>query len=148
MVQIPLGRAHLGVAQQFAHGDEVPTLPKGGGRIGVAKDVGRASARADDASLCQGVSNDADDGRRAGKPKMKAATAEVVDEGQPAPGTLGPWKPTGRAVLSMKEAAYVLNIGLTFLGELVKNGNLPVLRLGKRTLVPVTAIEALLKLAS
>jgi len=82
----------------------------------------------------------------AARPKLKAATVEVVEEGQPAP--LGPWKPTGRAVLSMKEAAYVLNIGLTFLGELVKNGNLPVLRLGKRTLVPVTAIEELLKLAS
>jgi excisionase family DNA binding protein len=82
------------------------------------------------------------------RPKVKATTAEVADEGQPAPAPLGPWKPTGRAVLSMKEAAYVLNIGLTFLGELVKNGNLPVLRLGKRTLVPVTAIEDLLKQAS
>jgi len=59
VVQIPLGRAHLGVAQKLAHGDEVPTLPKGGGRIGVAQGVGRHLLRKDAAGSSEGGNEEA-----------------------------------------------------------------------------------------
>ena len=57
------------------------------------------------------------------------------------------WKPEGRAFLTIKEAAYILHIGQTFLFSMIKNKEIPVLRLGRRTLVPVTAIEDLLQRA-
>lgn len=49
-----------------------------------------------------------------------------------------------KAVLSVAEAAIVLGISRTLAYELANKGELPILRLGKRMLIPRVAIEKML----
>lgn len=51
---------------------------------------------------------------------------------------------TGRALISVEEAADVCGIGRTAAYEAVRRGQLPSLRLGRRLFVPVTALLKLL----
>jgi excisionase family DNA binding protein len=49
-----------------------------------------------------------------------------------------------RMTLTVEEAARVLGIGRTLAFEMVRAGQLPVIRLGRRVLVPRPALERLL----
>jgi len=49
-----------------------------------------------------------------------------------------------RSALSVEEAACALGIGRTYVFQLIKEGSLETLKLGRRRLVPVKAIDALL----
>jgi excisionase family DNA binding protein len=53
----------------------------------------------------------------------------------------------GPLVVSVTEAARILGISRAHAYELARIGELPVIRLGRRRLVPVTGIEALLRQA-
>lgn len=50
----------------------------------------------------------------------------------------------GRTVITVEEAAAVLGIGRTAAYEAVRRGQVPALRLGRRVLVPVPRLLALL----
>jgi len=54
------------------------------------------------------------------------------------------WKPTGRAVLHLKEVAQVLGLSRTTIFRLIRDGKMRVIRVGSRTLVPVDVVEAIL----
>ena len=49
-----------------------------------------------------------------------------------------------RSALSVEEAASALGIGRTYVFQLIKEGHLETVRLGRRRLVPMKAIDALL----
>lgn len=49
-----------------------------------------------------------------------------------------------RLTLSIEEAAYMLGIGRGLAYELARTGQIPVLRLGRRMLVPRQQLEAML----
>jgi excisionase family DNA binding protein len=51
---------------------------------------------------------------------------------------------TPRLVLTVDEAAYLLNISRSFAYELVARGELPALRLGRRIVIPRIPLEELL----
>ncbi len=53
-------------------------------------------------------------------------------------------RPVGRATLSVEEAARRLGIGRGLGYELARRGDIPTLRLGRRLVVPVAALERLL----
>jgi excisionase family DNA binding protein len=50
-----------------------------------------------------------------------------------------------RLVLTVTEAAQLLKIGRSCAYEAVRNGQLPVIRMGRRILVPRAALERLLE---
>ena len=50
----------------------------------------------------------------------------------------------GKATLTVTQAARLLGIGRGTAYEAVRNGELPALRLGKRLLVPLAALEKML----
>ena len=50
-----------------------------------------------------------------------------------------------RLVLTVREAAQLLKIGRSCAYEAVRNGQLPVIRMGRRILVPRAALERLLE---
>ena len=52
---------------------------------------------------------------------------------------------TDRLTLSVEEAAHVLGIGRGLAYELARSGELPVIRLGRRLLVPRAQLEAMLR---
>jgi len=56
------------------------------------------------------------------------------------PATLAPLGPGERLVVSVGEAAELLGISRAFAYELVARGELPVIRLGRRRLVPKVAL--------
>jgi len=58
------------------------------------------------------------------------------------------WKPTDRAVMTLKETGRVLCIGQSKVFDLINQGHLRVVHLGRRTLVPVEAIEHLLRVGA
>lgn len=58
--------------------------------------------------------------------------------------TKDPWKPTGRAVLHLKEVAQVLGLSRTTIYRLIRDGKMRVIRVGSRTLVPIDVVEAIL----
>lgn len=53
-----------------------------------------------------------------------------------------------RATLTVEEAAAVLGIGRTLAFEMARAGRLPVIRLGRRILVPRAALERMLEQAA
>ena len=55
------------------------------------------------------------------------------------------WKPKDRAVMSLKETGHILGIGQTTIFNLIRRGKLKVIRIGRRTLVPVCVIEEILQ---
>ena len=88
--------------------------------------------------------------------KPSATSSEIVHEADAATGT-GPWNAKGhgqscpepgssdRLVYSVAEAARLLDISRAFAYELVARGELPVIRLGRRRLVPKVALMALVE---
>jgi excisionase family DNA binding protein len=52
--------------------------------------------------------------------------------------------PPYRLVLTVDEAAYLLNISRSLAHELVAKGELPAIRLGRRIVIPRVAMEELL----
>jgi excisionase family DNA binding protein len=50
-----------------------------------------------------------------------------------------------RATVSVPEAAKILGVGRNQGYEAVKNGQIPVIRIGKRLLVPMAALDRMLK---
>ena len=52
--------------------------------------------------------------------------------------------PSGRATVTVTEAAHVLGVSRSTAYELVHAGTLPALRLGRRIVVPTRALEELL----
>lgn len=54
--------------------------------------------------------------------------------------------PVPRVSFSIEEAAGALGIGRTYVYQLIKEGRLQVVRLGRRTLVPMDAIQDLLQM--
>ena len=52
--------------------------------------------------------------------------------------------PVKRAAYSVEEAAAALGIGRTYLFQLIKEGNLQTVKAGRRRLVPVGEVQALL----
>jgi len=59
----------------------------------------------------------------------------------PAPVRYGP----NRLVVDVREAASLLSCGRTYLYDLIGAGELPVIKLGRLTRVPVVAIQALVE---
>jgi excisionase family DNA binding protein len=58
---------------------------------------------------------------------------------------LWPTKPAPEArVYTLPEVAYVLRVGRNKIYELINNGELPVIKLGKRYMVPKAALDRLL----
>lgn len=53
--------------------------------------------------------------------------------------------PIPRASYSVEEAAIALGIGRTYAYRLIREGELQVVRLGRRTLIPVASVQALLE---
>ena len=53
----------------------------------------------------------------------------------------------GRATLTLPEAAHVLGISRSTAYELARTGKLPVLRLGRRLVIPTDALDRLLESA-
>ncbi len=53
-------------------------------------------------------------------------------------------RPSGRATLTIEEAARELGIGRGLAYELARRGEIPTLRLGRRLVVPVAAFQRLL----
>ena len=51
---------------------------------------------------------------------------------------------TDKKTLTVAEAMAVLGISRTLAYRLIKDGKLPVIRLGKRVLIPVSALEKIL----
>ena len=51
---------------------------------------------------------------------------------------------TDKKTLTVAEAIAVLGISRTLAYRLIKDGKLPVIRLGKRVLIPVSALEKIL----
>jgi len=62
-------------------------------------------------------------------------------DGSPAPPT------TERLVLTVEEAAYLLNVSRTLAYELVARGELPALRLGRRIVIPRATLDELIATA-
>jgi excisionase family DNA binding protein len=54
-------------------------------------------------------------------------------------------KADSRVTISVKEAAKLLGIGRNQAYEAAKRGEIPVIRIGKRVLVPVAALERKLR---
>lgn len=54
--------------------------------------------------------------------------------------------PVPRVSFSIEEAAGALGIGRTYVYQLIKEGRLKVVRLGRRTLVPLDALNDLLRI--
>lgn len=54
-----------------------------------------------------------------------------------------PGAPTERDLLSLADVAYRLSVSRTTVWRLVREGRLPVVRIGSRTLVPRSAVESL-----
>jgi len=50
----------------------------------------------------------------------------------------------GKLTLSVEEAAKLLGIGRNLCYDRVKTGEIPVIKIGKRLLIPVAALEKLL----
>jgi excisionase family DNA binding protein len=67
-------------------------------------------------------------------------------EAQHVAGEQAPTSPAGsdRLVLTVDEAAYLLNISRGLAYELVARGELPAIRLGRRIVIPRVAMEELL----
>jgi excisionase family DNA binding protein len=55
---------------------------------------------------------------------------------------------TGRLTMSVEEAGEMLGISRSLTYELVRRGELPCLRLGRRLVVPIRALEAMVDRAS
>jgi excisionase family DNA binding protein len=80
-----------------------------------------------------------------GHPSDRASTPAGVDPSS-ADSTTGP--PTmERLVLTVDEAAYLLNISRTLAYELIARGELPALRLGRRIVIPRVTLEELISTA-
>jgi len=58
------------------------------------------------------------------------------------------WKPKDRAVLTLAEVGRVLCIGQTKVFDLINKRHLRVIHIGRRTLVPVEAVEHLLRVGA
>ncbi len=52
---------------------------------------------------------------------------------------------TGKATLTVPEAAKMLGLGRNSAYEAVRNGTLPSIRFGKRIVIPLLAVERLLR---
>jgi len=74
--------------------------------------------------------------------KASGQLAAAVD-----PGRLPEGQSEGRLVLTIPEAYRALAIGESTLRQLIASGQLPVLRIGRRVLVPRQAVEALVAAA-
>lgn len=61
---------------------------------------------------------------------------------------LSAWRPGERRVWSVDEAAVILGISRAHAYELVARNDLPHVRLGRRILIPVDAVDELLDVAS
>jgi excisionase family DNA binding protein len=77
---------------------------------------------------------------RRGDSDEPSPTAHNLSEDQPAP----PRATSDRLVLTVDEAAYLLNISRGLAYELVARGELPAIRLGRRIVIPRVAMEELL----
>lgn len=55
------------------------------------------------------------------------------------------WKPSDRAVLTLKEVGRVLSIGQTKVFDLINKGHLRAIHIGRRTLIPVEAVDEFLR---
>jgi excisionase family DNA binding protein len=71
---------------------------------------------------------------------MTTAQPALIPDDEPASGVL---RQRDRLVLTIAEAAEVLGISRAFAYELCARGELPVIRLGRRRLVPKQALLAL-----
>jgi excisionase family DNA binding protein len=72
------------------------------------------------------------------------SATEAPERRSPDAGTIIPPE-SDRLVLSVSEAAQRLGISRAFAYELVARGELPVIRLGRRRLVPIGALQALVE---
>ncbi|HXY28855.1 MAG TPA: helix-turn-helix domain-containing protein [Acidimicrobiales bacterium] len=78
---------------------------------------------------------------RSGRHSAPAEGGPGSTEGTAAPAT------TDRLVLTVEEAAYLLNISRTLAYELVARGELPALRLGRRIVIPRATLDELIATA-
>lgn len=56
-----------------------------------------------------------------------------------------PWDSTERRTVTVGEAAKILGVGRNKAYEAAKRGEIPTIKIGKRILVPVVALERLLQ---
>ena len=75
-------------------------------------------------------------------------TEERGDRGRPAPRRSSAVTTDQRRVWSVDEAAVILGISRAHAYELVARNDLPHVRLGRRILIPVDAVDELLDVAS
>jgi excisionase family DNA binding protein len=54
------------------------------------------------------------------------------------------WRPKGRAVLTLAEVARVLGLGRTTIYRLIREKKMKVINVGRRTLVPLEVVDAIL----
>ena len=83
------------------------------------------------------------DGAAAG---LRARRADSIESewpapNQPSPEALTDHAPSGRLALSVEEAAECLGVGRSAMYEAVKLGRVPVVRFGRRVLVPVHGLQ-------
>lgn len=82
--------------------------------------------------------------RHKSKYEMGTRSAVPHESAEDVSETNDSWKPTGRAVLHLKEVAQVLGLSRTTIFRLIRDGKMRVIRVGSRTLVPVDVVEAIL----
>ncbi len=58
-----------------------------------------------------------------------------------------PAEPSTRAALSVEDTAYALAVGRTTIFQMIKDGQLRVVKVGRRTIVPIAEIHRLLELS-
>lgn len=76
--------------------------------------------------------------------REKAITKKSVVTAVPEEKQHSPETSIGHLVYGIKDAALALGIGRTFLFQLIKEGKLPFVKLGRRTLIQVSELQALL----
>jgi excisionase family DNA binding protein len=54
------------------------------------------------------------------------------------------WRPKGRAVLTLAEVAQVLGLGRTTVYRLIRDKKMKVINVGRRILVPLEVVDAIL----
>lgn len=69
----------------------------------------------------------------------------ITENNQPLCG--GKMETEARKVVSVTEAASILGIGRNLCYEAIRRGEVPAIRIGKRVLIPIAALERLLESA-
>jgi excisionase family DNA binding protein len=74
---------------------------------------------------------------------MRRTVKERIEDSQEGPRTAQTMQHGSRLTLTIPEACHALGIGETMLRQMMRTGQLPILKIGRRVLIPRQAVEQL-----